>query len=66
MHPEMVRLMIADRARTAQAQARHGSLVRSLLKARRDRRHAAPEQGVLVPAIPDYVDEAFPVTSRAA
>jgi len=66
MHPEMLRQMIEDRTRTAQAQARHGSLVRALLKARRDRRHAAPEQGVLIPVIPDYVDEAFPVTSRAA
>jgi hypothetical protein len=66
MHPEMLRQMIEDRSRAAQAQASHGRLVRALLKARRERRHAAPEQGVLMPVIPDYVDEAFPVTSRAA
>jgi hypothetical protein len=66
MHPEMLRMMIEDHSRAAQAQACHGRLVRALLKARRERRHAAPESDVVTPVIPDYVEEAFPATSRAA
>jgi hypothetical protein len=66
MHPEMLRMMIEDHSRAAQAQACHGRLVRALLKARRERRHAAPESDVVTPVIPDYVHEAFPATSRVA
>jgi hypothetical protein len=66
MHPEMLRMMIEDHARAAQAEAHRGRLVRALLKARRERRHAAPAADVVIPVIPDYVHEAFPSTSRVA
>jgi hypothetical protein len=66
MHPEMLRMMIEDHSRTALAEAHRGRLVRALLKARRERRHAAPVADVVIPVIPDYVHEAFPASSRVS
>lgn len=63
MHPEMLRQMIADHNRTAQAEARQGRLARALIRARR---HPDLEQDIVIPVIPDYVDDMVPVTSRAA
>jgi hypothetical protein len=67
MHPEILRELTSLRNREMRDQAHRVMLSRMANKARRARRHAPsrPHDGdaFVVPAIPDYVDGAFRVTS---
>jgi hypothetical protein len=60
MHPEFLREMTDLRGREMRARARQAKLSRLAILARRRRRHQADEvDGLVVPAIPDYVDGSF-------
>ena len=60
MHPEILRELSAQRGREMRAQAHQSMLVRMAVRARR-RGRDLPDQadGLVLPAIPDYVDGSF-------
>ncbi len=60
MHPEILRELSAQRGREMRARARQAALARLAVRARR-RGRDLPDQadGLVLPAIPDYVDGSF-------
>jgi hypothetical protein len=69
MHPEIARVLTAQRGRELREQACHATLARMV-----SRRQRAARRGVVLldegdqfvcPAIPDYVDGSFQTVSRA-
>ncbi len=60
MHPEFLREMTDLRSREMRARARQARLGRLAILAGRRRRHQADQgDGIVIPAIPDYVDGSF-------
>jgi hypothetical protein len=57
MHPEILRILNAQRGREMRAQAQQARLARTAIRNRRRARDLADE--FVLPAIPDYVDGSF-------
>ncbi len=70
MHPEILRELTAQRGQEMRARARHASLVRTAIRARRRQRDLQDQTDwFAVPAVPDYVDGSFrthPAEDKAA
>lgn len=67
MHPDFLREMQIQRSRELRERAHRSRLVRMIRSSRRVR--ALPEDEVVIPAIPDYVDGSFrtePAVDQAA
>lgn len=59
MHPEILRLISAQRGREMRAQAHQARLVRTIRSARRGRNLPDQADEFVLPRIPDYVDGSF-------
>ena len=74
MHPEILRLMTAQRGQEMRTQAHQARLVRMIKLARRGHRLPDEIDQIVLPPIPDFVDGTFhtegtgpaPVAQRAA
>jgi hypothetical protein len=74
MHPEILRLMTAQRGHEMRTRAHQARLVRMIRSARRGHRRPDEADEFVLPPIPDYVDGTFhtdgtgqaPVAQRAA
>jgi len=66
MHPEILRLITAQRGREMRAQASRARLARMARSARRGRNLPAEADEFVLPPIPDYVDGSFRTESAAA
>jgi len=66
MHPEFLREMTAQRGREMRTQAHHARLARLAKRvARRGRNLPDETVGLVIPAIPDYVDGSFRTESAS-
>jgi hypothetical protein len=67
MHPEFLRELTSQRGREMRARAEQQMLARSVIRARRDRRHVRVVQAetFVIPAVPDYVDGSFRTDAAA-
>jgi hypothetical protein len=74
MHPEILRLMTAQRGHEMRTRAHQARLVKMIRSARRGHHRPDEADEFVLPAIPDYVDGTFhtdgtgqaPVAQRAA
>jgi hypothetical protein len=74
MHPEILRLMTAQRGHEMRTRAHQARLVRMIKRARRGHQLPGEIDDIVLPPIPDYVDGTFhtegtghaPVAQRAA
>ena len=74
MHPEILRLMAAQRGHEMRTRAHQARLVKMTRSARRGHHRPDEADEFVLPSIPDYVDGSFhtdgtghaPVTQRAA
>jgi ribose 1,5-bisphosphokinase PhnN len=58
MHPDILRELISQRGREMREQAHRAGLARMIRSSRRVR-DLRPDDEIVVPAIPDYVDGSF-------
>jgi hypothetical protein len=68
MHPDILRELISQRGREMREQAHRASLVRMSRRGRHVR-DLPPDDEIVVPAVPDYVDGSFrtePAVDQAA
>ena len=66
MHPEILRELTSQRGREMRTRAHEAMLARTASRAQRARRRGTitdETDGFAIPAIPDYVDGSFRVTS---
>ena len=68
MHPDFLHEMTNQRGREMREQAHRARLVRMFRSSRRER-NLPPDEEIVIPAIPDYVDGSFqtePAVDQAA
>jgi hypothetical protein len=58
MHPDILRELISQRGREMREQAHRARLAR-MIRSSRHVRDLPPDDEIVVPAIPDYVDRSF-------
>jgi len=67
MHPEILRELAAQRSRDLREQAHRVHLARTVRQTLRAMRHRTrPDDEIVIPAIPDYVDGSFRATGDEA
>ena len=58
MHPDILRELISQRSREMREQA-HGARLARMIRSSRHVRDLPPDDEVVIPAVPDYVDGSF-------
>jgi len=67
MHPEILRELTAQRSRDLQERAHRVQVARTVRRTLRAmQHHTRPDDEIVIPAIPDYVDGSFRTTGDEA